>query len=392
MPIINRIAEFHREMTEWRQDLHAHPELGLQESRTSGVVQAKLREFGVDEIITGIARTGVVGVIRGGTSERAIGLRADMDALPIQELNDFPHRSTEDGKMHACGHDGHTTMLLGAAKYLAETRNFQGTVHLIFQPAEEGGGGGRVMVEQGLFDQFPCDAVFALHNKPGIPVGQIAARSGPLLAASDRWDIRIAGHGTHAAHPHLGIDPFVVGAEIVLALQTIVSRTVDPLDSAVVSVGFVRGGSAYNAIPDGLHIGGTARSFRPEVQAAIERRIGEVARGAALVHGAAAEVSYRRSYPPTINHRGETEFAAEVAAEICGPDRVLRDVAPSMGGEDFSFMLNKRPGAMLWLGNGPGEGDCFLHNAHYDFNDEALPVGVSFLARLAERFLERAAR
>ena len=263
-------------------------------------------------------------------------------------------------------------------------------MHLIFQPAEEGGGGGRVMVEEGLFDKFPCDAVFALHNKPGIAVGQIAAKAGPLLAASDRWDIRIKGQGTHAAHPHLGIDPFVVGAEIVLALQTIVSRTVDPLDSAVVSVGFMRGGSAYNAIPDGLHIGGTARSFRPEVQDAIERRIGEIARGAALVHGAAAEADYRRSYPPTVNHAAETEFAAEVAAEICGPDQVLRNVAPSMGGEDFSFMLNKRPGAMLWLGNGPGAGDCFLHNARYDFNDEALPVGVSFLARLAERFLEKA--
>jgi hippurate hydrolase len=279
---------------------------------------------------------------------------------------------------------------LGAAKHLASHRDFSGTVHLIFQPAEEGGGGGRVMVEEGLFDKFPCDAVFALHNKPGIAVGQIAAKAGPLLAASDRWDIRIKGHGTHAAHPHLGIDPFVVGAEVVLALQTIVSRTVDPLDSAVVSVGFMRGGSAYNAIPDGLHIGGTARSFRPEVQDAIERRIGEIARGAALVHGAAAEADYRRSYPPTVNHAAETEFAAEVAAEICGPDQVLRNVAPSMGGEDFSFMLNKRPGAMLWLGNGPGAGDCFLHNARYDFNDEALPVGVSFLARLAERFLEKA--
>jgi len=226
----------------------------------------------------------------------------------------------------------------------------------------------------------------------GIPLGQIAAKSGPLLAASDRWDIRITGHGTHAAHPHLGIDPFVVGAEIVQALQTIVSRSVDPLDSAVVSIGFMCGGSAYNAIPDGLHIDGTARSFRPQVQDAIERRIGDIARGAALAHGARAEVSYRRSYPPTINHSAETEFAAQVAVEICGSDQVLRDLAPSMGGEDFSFMLNRRPGAMLWLGNGPGEGDCFLHNAHYDFNDEAIPVGASFLARLAERFLEQAAR
>jgi len=389
MPILAEVRDYHLELTAIRRDIHAHPELAFAEQRTADIVAAKLAEFGCD-VHRGLAGTGVVGTIRRGNSPSAIGLRADMDALPIHEMNDFAHRSTEDGKMHACGHDGHTTMLLGAAKYLAATRNFEGTVHLIFQPAEEGGGGGRVMVEEGLFDKFPCDAVFALHNKPGIAVGQIAAKAGPLLAASDRWDIRIKGQGTHAAHPHLGIDPFVVGAEIVLALQTIVSRTVDPLDSAVVSVGFMRGGSAYNAIPDGLHIGGTARSFRPEVQDAIERRIGEIARGAALVHGAAAEADYRRSYPPTVNHAAETEFAAEVAAEICGPDQVLRNVAPSMGGEDFSFMLNRRPGAMLWLGNGPGAGDCFLHNARYDFNDEALPVGVSFLARLAERFLEKA--
>jgi amidohydrolase len=389
MPIIPEMRDYEDELTIIRRDIHAHPELAFAEHRTADLVAAKLAEFGV-EVHRGLAGTGIVGTIRRGNSTAAIGLRADMDALPIQEMNEFAHRSTADGTMHACGHDGHTTMLLGAAKYLATSGKFNGTVHLIFQPAEEGGGGGRVMVEQGLFEKFPCDAVFALHNRPGIPVGGIAAKAGPLLAASDRWDIRIAGHGTHAAHPHLGKDPFVVGAEIVLALQTIVSRTVDPLDSAVVSVGFMRGGSAYNAIPDGLHIGGTARSFRPQVQDAIEHRIGEIARGAAIVHGVSAEVSYRRSYPPTINHPQETEFAAEVAAEICGPDQVLRDIAPSMGGEDFSFMLNRRPGAMLWLGNGPGEGDCFLHNPHYDFNDDALPIGASFLARLAERFLGRA--
>ena len=358
MPILAEVRDYHLELTAIRRDIHAHPELAFAEQRTADIVAAKLAEFGC-EVHRGLAGTGVVGTIRRGNSLSAIGLRADMDALPIHEMNDFAHRSTEDGKMHACGHDGHTTMLLGAAKYLAATRNFEGTVHLIFQPAEEGGGGGRVMVEEGLFDKFPCDAVFALHNKPGIAVGQIAAKAGPLLAASDRWDIRIKGHGTHAAHPHLGIDPFVVGAEIVLALQTIVSRTIDPLNSAVVSVGFMRGGSAYNAIPDGLHIGGTARSFRPEVQDAIERRVGEIARGAALVHGAAAEADYRRSYPPTVNHAAETEFAAEVAAEICGPDQVLRNVAPSMGGEDFSFMLNRRPGAMLWLGNGPAPATAF---------------------------------
>ena len=317
MPTITEVLAHHDELIAIRRDIHAHPELAFSERRTSDLVAAKLAEFGC-EVHRGLAGTGVIGTIRRGNTPAAIGLRADMDALPIRELNDFAHRSTEDGKMHACGHDGHTTMLLGAAKYLAATRNFDGTVHLIFQPAEEGGGGGRVMVEQGLVDKFPCDAVFALHNKPGIPVGQIAARPGPLLAASDRWDIHIHGRGTHAAHPHLGVDPFVIGAEIVLTLQTIVSRTLDPLDSAVVSVGFVNGGSAYNVIPDTLHIGGTARSFRPEVRDLIERRLGEIAHCAAALHTARAEVEYRRNYPPTVNQAAETEFAAGVAAEICG--------------------------------------------------------------------------
>jgi hippurate hydrolase len=388
MPIIAELRDSQDELALIRRDIHAHPELAFEEGRTANLVAQKLAEFGC-EVHRGLARTGVVGTIRRGNSPAAIGLRADMDALPMREMNEFAHRSQNDGKMHACGHDGHTTMLLGAARYLAATRNFEGTVHLIFQPGEEGGGGGRIMVEEGLFDKFPCDAVFALHNKPGIPVGQIAARPGPVLAASDRWDIRVKGRGTHAAHPDLGIDPFVIGAEIVLALQTIASRSLDPLDSAVVSVGFMQGGSAYNVIPDGLHIGGTARSFRPQVQDLIERRLGEIARGVAALHGALAETDYRRGYPPTVNHAVETAFAAEVAAEICGADRVIHDVPPSMGGEDFSYMLRARPGAMLWLGNGPGEGGCTLHNTHYDFNDAALPFGASFLARLAERFLEK---
>jgi amidohydrolase len=388
MPIIPEILGYQQELMAIRRDIHAHPELAFAEQRTSDLVAARLAELGC-EVYRGLAGTGVIGTIGRGNSPAAVGLRADMDALPIREMNDFSYRSTDEGKMHACGHEGHTTMLLEAAKYLAMTGNFEGTVHLIFQPAEEGGGGGRVMIEHGLFDKFPCDAVFALHNKPGIPVGRIAALPGPLLAASDRWDIRIKARGTHAAHPHLGADPFVIGAEIVLALQTIASRNLDPLDSAVVSVGFVNGGSAYNVIPDGLHLGGTARSFRPEVRDVIERRIGEIARGVAALHGAAAEIDYPRNYPPTINHVAETEFAAEVAAEICGPEQVIRDMAPSMGGEDFSFMLNRCPGAMLWLGNGPGEDGCMLHSAHYDFNDTSLPIGASFLARLAERFLEK---
>ena len=386
MPVIPRIAERQPELARIRRDIHAHPELGFEENRTADLVAAQLAAFGC-EVHRGLAKTGVVGTLRRGNAPRSIGLRADMDALPIQERNDFAHRSTHDGKMHACGHDGHTAMLLGAAKYLAETRNFEGAVHLIFQPAEEGGGGGRVMVEEGLFDQFPCDAVFALHNKPGLPLGQMATRPGPLLASSDAWEIRIDGRGSHAAYPHRGVDPFVIGAELVLALQTIVSRNIDPIESAVVTVGIMQGGTTYNVIPDALHIGGTTRSFRPEVRDLLERRIGELARGIAAAHGATATLDYQRRYPPTVNHAAEAAFAAEVAAEICGPDQVSTNYAPGMGAEDFSYMLNARPGAMLWVGNGPGEGGCFLHNPHYDFNDEALPIGASFLARLAERFL-----
>ena len=386
MPIIPESQDYQDELSRIRRDIHAHPELGFTEERTGDLVAQKLAEYGV-EVHRGLAKTGIVGTLRRGNSLRAIGLRADMDCLPMQEQNDFAHRSRIDGLMHGCGHDGHTTMLLGAARYLAATGNFEGTVHFIFQPGEEGYGGGRVMVEEGLFEKFPCDAVFALHNKPGIPIGHIATRAGPMLAASDRFDIHIKARGGHAAHPHLGTDAFVIGAHTVLALQTIPSRNIDPVDSAVISIGFMRGGSAYNVIPDELQIGGTVRSFRPEVQDLIERRIGEVARGAAALHGATAELSYRRGYPPTINHAAEAGFAADVAAEICGEAQVERNIAPSLGGEDFSYMLQAVPGAMLWLGNGPGTGGCLLHNARYDFNDSAIPFGVSFFARLAERFL-----
>ena len=388
MSIIPEVAANLDELTQIRRDIHAHPELGFEEERTAEIVAAKLKEYGC-EVHRGLATTGVVGTIRKGNSLRAIGLRADMDCLPMQELNEFSHRSTHAGKMHACGHDGHTTMLLGAAKYLAKTRNFDGTVHFIFQPGEEGHGGGRVMVEQGLFEKFPCDGVFAMHNKPGIPVGHMATNPGPLLAASDRFDIHVKGKGTHAAHPHGGNDPFIVAAQIVTALQTIPSRNVDPIESSVISVGFMKGGSAYNVIPDEVHIGGTVRSFRPSVQDLLERRMGELAHGIAAAHGATVDFSYMRGYPPTVNHADEAHFAADVAAEICGEGNVNRSVPPSLGGEDFSYMLLSRPGAMLWLGNGTGEGGCFLHNARYDFNDTALPYGVSFFVRLAERFLEK---
>src|SRR3954452_5430275 len=387
MSIIPEIRDDLDELTRIRRDIHAHPEIGFEEERTADLVAQNHAEWGV-EVHRGLATPGVVGTIRRGNSLRAVGLRADMDCLPMQEQNQFPHRSTHDGKMHACGHDGHTTMLLGAARYLAATRNFDGTVHFIFQPGEEGFGGCRVMVQEGLFDKFPCDAVFAMHNKPGIPIGNMAVRPGPMLAASDRFDIRITARGGHAAHPHLGIDPFVIGAQIVMALQTIPSRNIDPVEAALISLGFMRGGSAYNVIPDELHIGGTVRSFRPEVRDLLERRMGEVVRGAAALHGATAELDYRRGYPPTINHADEAAFAADVADEICGEEQVDRNVAPSLGGEDFSYMLQAVPGAMMWIGNGPGEGGCGLHNTRYDFNDEALPLGSSFFARLAERFLE----
>jgi len=388
MPVLPRALDFHADLTSIRRDIHAHPELAFAEERTADIVAAKLAEYGC-EVHRGLAKTGVVGTLRRGNSLRSVGLRADMDCLSMQEANAFAHASTREGRMHACGHDGHTTMLLGAARILAETRNFEGAVHFIFQPAEEGGGGGRVMIEEGLFDKFPCDGVFALHNMPGIPVGHLAVRPGPLLASSDRFDIRIKGYGTHAAHPDRGIDPFVIGAQITMALQTIVSRNMDPIDNAIVTIGFMKGGSAYNVIPDELVIGGTARAFRPAVRDLIERRLGEIAHGIAASFGATAEIVYKRNYPPTINDAKEASFAADVAAEICGEAAVNRDVRPSLGSEDFSYLLNARPGAMLWLGNGEGEGGCYLHNAKYDFNDSAIPTGVSFFVRLAERFLAR---
>jgi len=388
MPIPPEVVEDLEELVQIRRDIHAHPELGFEEQRTADIVAARLTEFGC-EVHRGLATTGVVGTIRRGNSLRAIGLRADMDCLPMQELNELAHRSTHDGKMHACGHDGHTTMLLGAAKHLAKTRNFDGTVHFIFQPGEEGHGGGRVMVEQGLFEKFPCDAVFAMHNRPGMPVGNMGTRAGPLLAATDRFDLKVRGRGTHAAHPHHGTDPFVIAAQIVLAFQTIVARNVDPTDSVVVTVGFMKGGTAYNVIPDEVQIGGTVRTFRPATQDMVERRMGEIARGTAAAFGGDADFTFRRGYPSTINHADEAMFAADVAAEICGEAQVNRTVTPTLGGEDFSYMLQAVPGAMLWLGNGPGEGGCFLHNARYDFNDSALPYGVSFFVRLAERFLEK---
>jgi hippurate hydrolase len=390
MPIPNRLAALSDEMQAWRHDLHAHPELGFQEHRTSDIVAAKLAEWGI-EVHRGIAGTGVVGVLKGQGEGPGLGLRADMDALPMEEANDVPHRSRHAGAMHACGHDGHTTMLLGAAKYLAETRNFSGTVNFIFQPAEEGLGGGREMVKEGLFARFPCDTVYGVHNDPTIPLGEAAAITGPVLAASDRFQIKVRAKGGHAALPHLAVDPVLIGAHIVTALQSIVSRRVDPIGSAVVSVTMFHAGSAMNVIPDEAELKGTARSMRPEVQDFVEAAIARIAMQTAEAHDALAEVTYTRGYPPTINHAEQTERAAAALTEILGERGVRRDHPPSMGGEDFSFLLNERPGAFLLLGQraADGRGGVPVHHPRYDFNDSLLPIGAAFFVRMVERELPR---
>jgi amidohydrolase len=382
MPIVNRVAAFSDEIAAWRQDIHTHPELDYDVHRTAGIVAAKLRAFGCDEVVEGIGRTGVVGVIRGSRpGGKVIGMRADMDALPIVEATGKPYASTTPGKMHACGHDGHTAMLLGAARYLAETRNFAGTAVVIFQPAEEGGGGGKAMVDDGLMERFGITEVYGMHNMPGLPVGSFALRPGPLMAAADRFTIRIEGRGSHAAHPHMSIDTVAITAQIITALQTIVSRNVDPLDAAVVSVTYLRAGETFNVLPQTAEMKGTVRSLRPEVQDLLEQRVTEVVTGVAAMHGASATVDYFRGYPSTVNHPDQTAFAASVAADVAGGDKVDANVLPTMGAEDFSFMLLERPGAFIFVGNGDTAG---LHHPAYDFDDRAIPVGVSYWARLAE--------
>ena len=387
MPVLPRSIEIQGEISAIRRDIHAHPELAYEENRTSDIVAAKLAEWGL-EVTRGLGKTGLVGTLRKGNSVKAIGLRADMDCLPMDETNDFEHASKNPGRMHACGHDGHTAMLLGAAKVLSEKRDFEGAVHFIFQPAEEGGGGGKAMIDDGLFEKFPCDAVFAIHNKPGLPLGMIATRPGALLAAADRWDLRITGKGGHAAHPHLSLDPLIVASNLVLSLQTIVSRNMDPFASSVVTVGFVKGGSAYNVIPTDAHVGGTTRTTTPEARKLIEARIREICEGAAKMYGVKIDVEYRHGYPPTINNAQRATFAIDVAAGVCGPHGVRDNVQASMGAEDFSYMLERVPGAMVWLGNGGEDGNgAGLHNSRYDFNDMAIPFGVSFFVNTVERFL-----
>jgi amidohydrolase len=386
MPVINRIAEFQSEIAEWRQDLHAHPEVLFDVHRTAGVVTEKLAEFGCDEIVTGLAGTGVVGIINGrsNASGRTIGLRADMDALPMTEKTGAPYASKTDGKMHACGHDGHTAMLLGAAKYLAETRNFDGRVALIFQPAEEGGGGGKVMLDDGLLEKVAIDEVYGMHNWPGMPLGHFGIRTGGIMAATDRFYIDIEGLGGHAARPQQTIDPIIVAAQLVTALQTIVSRNIDPLESAVLSVTMIEAGEADNVISRTAKVTGTVRTLDSGVQDFIEARLNEFVPSFAQSFGAKASIRYARGYPVTVNAEAQTRFAAEVARDVVGQDRVDDEVVPSMGGEDFSFMLNERPGAYIFLGNGDSSE---LHTDTYDFNDEAIPVGVSYWARLVEKAL-----
>jgi len=385
MPIVNRVADLHNEIKEWRRDFHAHPELRYDVHRTAGSVAEKLKSFGCDEVVPGIGRTGVVGVIRGRTAgSKVVGLRADMDALPLEEETGLPYESTVPGKMHACGHDGHTAMLLGAAKYLAETRNFAGTAVVIFQPAEEGGAGALAMVKDGLISRFGIQEVYGMHNYPGLPVGQFAIRPGAIMAAADHLAIEIEGKGGHAARPHLSIDTILVGAQMINQLQSIVARNVDPLEAAVISVCMFQAGHTDNVIPQHAVLRGTARSLTPEVRELLHKRIGEVVEGTARMYGASAKITYTNGYPVVVNHERQTAFAADVAREIAGKDKVDIDVPPVMGAEDFAFMLQERPGAFIFVGNGDSAG---LHHPAYDFNDEAIPVGTSYWVRLAESAL-----
>jgi len=388
MPIVNRVADLQPDIQAWRRDIHEHPELLYDVHRTAAFVAERLREFGCDEVATGLGRTGVVGVIRGrkpaGKGDiKGIGLRADMDALPIEEATNLPYASKTPGKMHACGHDGHTAMLLGAARYLAETRNFAGDAVVIFQPAEEGGAGAAAMIRDGLLDRFPIDQVYGMHNGPGIPVGSFAIRSGPIMAATDAIDIRIEGLGGHAARPHICIDSVLAGAQLITALQSIVSRSVDPLESAVISICEFHAGDARNVIPQTAELRGTVRTLTVEMRKLIEKRVREVVAGVAQMTGAKIDLKYERGYPVVVNHASQTDFATQVAKEIAG-DANVREMAPMMGAEDFAYMLEQRPGAFIFCGNGNSAG---LHHPAYNFNDEAIVFGTSYWVKLVENTL-----
>jgi hippurate hydrolase len=374
-----------------RRDIHAHPELCYEEQRTADVVASRLADWGI-EVVRGLGVTGVVGIIKGGDSSRAIGLRADMDALPMQELNTFEHASRHAGKMHACGHDGHTTMLLGAAHYLSQNRNFDGTVYLIFQPAEEGGAGARRMMDDGLFERFPMDAVYGMHNWPGLAAGKFGVVAGPMMASSNEFRVVVKGKGAHAAQPHRGIDPVMVAVQIAQSWQTIISREKNPLETAVLSITQIHAGSATNVIPDEAVLIGTVRTFTTEVLDLVERRMQEMAAGVAAAFNAGIDFSFKRNYPPLVNHAAQTAFAIEAMKAVVGEDNVDANVEPTMGAEDFAFMLQAKPGCYVFLGNGEGEhragghglGPCQLHNGSYDFNDQLLPIGASYWVRLVE--------
>jgi hippurate hydrolase len=388
MPIVNRVADLQPDIQAWRRDIHQHPELLYDVHRTAAFVADRLREFGCDEVATGLGKTGVVGVIKGrkpaGKGDiRVIGLRADMDALPIEEETNLPYASKTPGKMHACGHDGHTAMLLGAARYLAETRNFAGDAVVIFQPAEEGGAGAAAMIKDGLMDRFGIEQVFGMHNGPGIPVGQFAIRSGPIMAATDAIDIKITGHGGHAARPHICIDSVLVGSQVVNALQSIVSRSIDPLESAVISICEFHAGNARNVIPQTAELHGTIRTLTPEIRELVEKRVREVVAGVAQITGAKIDLVYERGYPVTVNHASQTDVATRVAQEIAGESNV-HETPPLMGAEDFAYMLEARPGAFIFCGNGDTAG---LHHPAYNFNDEAIVYGTSYWIKLVEHTL-----
>lgn len=384
---MDRVEALRPDMQAWRRDIHAHPEIAYQEERTSRLVAEKLRAWGLD-VHTGMGKTGVVGTLKGRQpGDGCIGLRADMDALPMQEANTFEHRSRNDGRMHACGHDGHTAMLLGAAKVLAEAPDFAGTVHFIFQPAEEGEAGARAMIEDGLFTRFPVDSVWGLHNWPGLDVGTFEVCTGPIMGATDTFRITLTGHGGHGAMPHLGTDVVTAGAALVGSLQTIVSRTINPIDAAVVSVTMMHGGEAFNVIPGTMKLGGTTRALTEAVQDTIERRMGEMVHHIAAAHGVTGEFHYQRRYPATVNWPAETALAVEVMRTIVGHDAVNPNALPTLGGEDFAFMLRKKPGCYVRLGAGPGQSGCMLHNAGYDFNDDILTLGATYWVRLVHRIL-----
>ena len=386
MELIKELIERQPEMQKWRRDIHAHPEIAFEEHRTAKFVAEKLKDFGL-EVETGIAGTGVVGTLKKGTGNRSIGLRADLDALLINEANEFEYKSKNPGKMHACGHDGHTTMLLGAAEYLSIKGNFDGTIHFIFQPAEENEGGGKVMVDQGLFEKYPVEAVYGMHNIPGMPVGSFAVKPGPIMASFDIFNLRIIGKGGHAAMPQTTIDPILIGTKIVDAYQSIVSRYINPQEPVVLSVTQFHGGDAYNVIPNEIEIKGTVRCFSSKVQASVEKKMEKIASSICSAYGAKSNFEYERRYPATVNSPDEVETSLKVAKGISGDDMVNSSPTPSMGSEDFAFMLQEKPGSYIWIGNGDEKGSCMLHNPGYDFNDEILPIGATYWVEMAQEIL-----